>query len=220
MEQTVKKKQKKVYKNPQLPLLEEIGNAVTHGLGVIFTIVVMILMYIKADTLTEYLAVSIYSFGLFILYIMSTLYHSFKAGTKVKAVFRRFDHCSIYFLIGGTFAPILLCLIGGKTGINFFIIQWIIIFIGVTIKAIFHPSRLLPLHVTFYLLLGWSGLLFIKDLYVINHNLFYLILSGGIVYSLGVIPFGLKFKGAHFIWHFFVLGGTILQFIGIYLYII
>ena len=67
--------------------------------------------------------------------------------------------------------------------------------------------------------LGWSGLILLPQMMATNFALPLFILLGGVVYSLGIIPFALKKKGAHFIWHFFVLGGAIVQWLGIYLYI-
>ena len=135
---------------------------------------------------------------------------------NVKRLFRRFDYSSIYLLIGATFIPILLIYIGGTYGIIFAIIQWIIIITGVIFIAIFGPHKLRALHITLYVTLGWSGLLLLPNMIKNNIQLFYYILGGGIIYTLGIIPFALKKKASHFIWHFFVLLGAIVQFIGIY----
>ena len=70
-----------------------------------------------------------------------------------------------------------------------------------------------------YLILGWSGLVFMPEMISRDIGFFALIIGGGIVYSLGVIPFAIKAKVSHFIWHFFVLAGAVVQWIGIYIYI-
>ena len=93
---------------PHLSVLEEIGNAVTHGVGAILAIVGLVLMLLKSDTLTKALASWVYGLSMFLMMIMSCLYHSFRYGSTVKRIFRRFDYSSIYLLIGGTFAPLLL----------------------------------------------------------------------------------------------------------------
>ena len=208
-----------VIEPPKRPVLEEIGNSVTHGLGAIFAVVAYILMLISADTAKEVVAASIYFFGLLTMMTMSCLYHAFKHGSTVKRVFRRFDYSSIYLLIGATFAPILLCYIGGTFGTVFLIIQWLIIATGITFVAIFGPAKLKGLHMTLYIVLGWSGLMFFPQMLNGNLGFFLFILLGGVIYSLGIIPFSLKKKSSHFIWHFFVLGGAIVQWLGIYLYI-
>ena len=147
---------------------------------------------------------------------MSCLYHSFKYGSTVKRLFRRFDYSSIYLLIGATFVPILLIFFGGSFGIIFVIIQWIIIITGVAFIGVFGPHKLKALHITLYIVLGWSGLILLPKMLTDNITLFCYILGGGIIYTLGIIPFALKKKVSHFIWHFFVLLGAIVQFIGIF----
>ena len=150
---------------------------------------------------------------------MSCLYHAFPYQSVAKRVFRRFDYSSIYLLIGATFAPILLCYIGGIKGLIFLIIQWIIIGIGITLIAIFGPSRLKYIHFPLYFLLGWSGLLFLPQMFSNDFTFFMLILSGGITYSLGIVPFIIDKKVSHFIWHFFLISVAVIQWVGIFLYI-
>lgn len=198
---------------------EEIGNSVTHGIAFILGVIATVMMIIKADTQLEYIGCSIFGFGIMILYLMSCLYHSFKLGTTVKQVFKRFDHLSIYLLIGGTFAPLLLCAVRQPLGYVFFAVQWLLIIIGVILKSI-SPSKHHKMHVALYLLIGWSGLFLMSDLILIDMSLCLLILFGGIVYSLGVVFYASNFKYAHFAWHFFCIGGTLLHFLGVYLYVL
>lgn len=204
---------------PKRSLLEEIGNAVTHGVGAAFAIVAIVLMLIKAVTREELFGAVIYSVGLFVMFCISALYHAFPYGSKVKRLFRRFDYSSIYLLIGATFAPILLAYIGGIKGTVFFIIQWAVIALGVSLIGVFGAGKLRFIHFPLYILLGWSGLILIPDLIRGSAEFFIYIILGGAVYSLGMIPFAIKAKISHFIWHFFVIGGAVLQWIGIYKYI-
>lgn len=203
----------------RLSVLEEIGNAVTHGVGSLLSIAGFVLMLTGSGSAAETVSACVYFFGLFILFTMSCLYHSFKYGSTVKRVFRRFDHASIYLLIGATFAPILLAYIGGVRGLVFFIVQWAVIALGVTLIGVFGPTKFKRLNFSLYLILGWSALLFMP--YIIKHDPGFSvwILGGGIVYTLGTIPFRIKRKVSHFIWHFFVLAGAIIQWFGIYFYI-
>lgn len=204
---------------PYRSILEEIGNAITHGVGSVLSIIAFILMLISSTNMNERIGGIIYFIGLFTLFTMSCLYHAFPYASKVKRVFRRFDYLSIYLLIGATFAPILLEYIGGTLGVIFFIIQWVIIILGVTFVAIFGPSKLKIIHIILYFILGWSGLIFLPQMIKSDLGFFFYILGGGIIYSLGIIPFAINKKTAHFIWHFFVLVGAIVQWLGIYLYI-
>lgn len=202
---------------PKRSTLEEIGNAVTHGVGTLFAIVAFLLMILHSTSPQQTFAAIVYSIGLIVLFTMSCLYHSFRQGSRVKRLFRRFDYSSIYLLIGATFAPILLCQIGGVFGWVFFGVQWAIIATGITFIGVFGPSKLKPLHMTLYILLGWSALLLLPSMLSNNPTLFIYVLVGGVIYTLGIIPFVLKKGCAHFIWHFFVLGGAIVQWIGIYI---
>lgn len=202
---------------PKRSVLEEIGNATTHGIGSIFSIIAFLMMLKSSETKTQVIASIIYFIGLFIMFTTSCLYHSFKYGSAVKRLFRRFDYSSIYLLIGATFVPILLIFIGETFRIVFVIIQWIIIITGITFIGVFGPHKLRVLHITLYIVLGWSGLILLPKMVMENITLFYYILGGGIIYTLGIIPFAIKAKVSHFIWHFFVLFGAIVQFIGIFI---
>ena len=204
---------------PKRPVLEEIGNAITHGVGAVLSILAFLAMIFAADRASEYVAASIYFAGLFIMLLISCLYHSFPQGSTVKRVFRRFEYFCIYLLIGATFAPFLLCYLGGAYGITFFVVQWVIIALGVMMIAIFGPTKMKWLHYTLYPLLGWSALLLIPPMLANHIGFFWYVLLGGIIYSLGIIPFSLKKKCSHFIWHFFVLGGAAVQWVGIYIYL-
>ena len=204
---------------PKRPVLEEIGNAVTHGIGAILAIVALVLMLKKSNTGLAITASIVYGLSMFIMMLMSCLYHSFKSGSKVKRIWRRFDYSSIYLLIGGTFAPLYLVYWGDILGIVLFIIQWCFIVLGITLVCVFGPGRFKWIHYTMYFVIGWSGLVFIPDWIKNNLELLWMILGGGVVYTLGMIPFAKKsIKSAHFIWHFFVLAGAIVQFLGILLF--
>ena len=207
---------KNVQVMPKRGILEEIGNAVTHGVGSIFSIVVLILMLINSKTSVETISAIIYFIGMFMMFTMSCLYHAFKTDSKVKRLFRRFDYLSIYLLIGSTYTPILLSFVGGVEGIVICAIQWVIIVTGVTIIGVFGQNRPKWLHFTLYFILGWCGILLVPNL-IKDLTFFLLILAGGLVYTIGIIPFVLKKKVAHFIWHFFVLFGAVIQWIGIFI---
>ncbi|MBE0700755.1 MAG: hemolysin III family protein [Acholeplasmataceae bacterium] len=208
---------------------EEIANAVSHGMMAIFGIVALILLLIRSDSALKATSAVIFGFGIINLYSMSTIYHALTHKTA-KNVFKRFDHLSIYILIGGTFAPALLLLpdlreplfgIQGMLGLGptMFIIQWILIAVGVVFKSIW-IKRFAKLHVFLYLAMGWSALIFIQALFAYDPGAFYLVFAGGIAYSIGVIFYALSnIKYFHFVWHIFTSLGTILQFIAIYRYL-
>lgn len=211
---------RKLNEPPKLPTLEEVGNSVSHGIGAVFALVAIVLLLLKSTEPLEIVASLVYGMSIFIMMLSSCLYHAFKSRSKVKRVFRRFDYASIYLLIGGTFAPILLVDLSGTLGAVLFGVQWAIIFLGITLTSVFGPGRFKWIHFTLYFTIGWSGILFVPGWIRTNIPLLLFILGGGLVYTLGMIPFAKRgTPAAHFIWHIFVLLGCIVQFLGIYLYI-
>ena len=204
---------------PRRSVLEEIGNAVVHGVGALLSIVGTVLLLLRSEPGAELLSAIVYGFCLLMLFLMSCLYHAFRWGSRVKRLWRRFDYISIYLLIGGTFTPLWLVWWGSRTGVILCCIQWAVIVTAVTLVGVFGPGRPKWLHMTLFIVLGWSGLVFLPGLFRENVPLLLCVLLGGVVYTLGIIPFALKRKGAHFLWHFFVLFGAVIHWIGLYLYV-
>lgn len=201
---------------PRLTLGEEVFNTVSHALGAGLAVAAMVLLLLRSKTSFEIMASCFYGISMVVMMLASSIYHGMPSGSKVKRICRRFDYTSIYLLIGGTFAPILLIYVGGMLGIMLFCVQWGIILCGVVLVFVFGPGRWRPLHFTLYFLLGWSGLLFIPSFYINNRMLLCYILSGGLLYTLGMIPFAKKRKWNHCIWHLFVLAAAVLHWLGIY----
>ncbi|MGI6771166.1 MAG: PAQR family membrane homeostasis protein TrhA [Acholeplasmataceae bacterium] len=197
---------------------EELANAISHGVAALLGIVGLVLLLVKSTNTSEYVGSAIFGASIIILYTMSCLYHSFPPGTT-KAVFKRFDHVSIYLLIGGTFAPIFLIALPSPLKWIMLAAQWAIIITGIVLKAVM-VYRFQKVHIVLFLLLGWSGVFFMHKLAAFPYSLWY-ILAGGVAYSIGVIFYALRpFKYAHFIWHLFVIAGTTLQFFAVYLYLL
>ncbi|HPX71544.1 MAG TPA: hemolysin III family protein [Acholeplasmataceae bacterium] len=197
---------------------EELANAISLGVAALLGIVGLVLLLVKSTNTSEYVGSAIFGASIIILYTMSCLYHSFPPGTT-KAVFKRFDHVSIYLLIGGTFAPIFLIALPSPLKWIMLAAQWAIIITGIVLKAVM-VYRFQKVHIVLFLLLGWSGVFFMHKLAAFPYSLWY-ILAGGVAYSIGVIFYALRpFKYAHFIWHLFVIAGTTLQFFAVYLYLL
>ena len=201
---------------PVLTLGEEIFNAVSHGLGTLLAVAGMVLLLVRSATGVEVMASCFYGISMTVMMAMSGLYHALPCGSAAKRVCRRFDYTSIYLLIGGTFAPIFLVYLGNAVGIVLFCAQWAVILCGVTLVMVFGPGKWRPLHFTLYFLLGWSGLLFLPTFYLHSPALLGFILAGGVVYTAGMIPFAVKRKYNHCIWHVFVLTAAALHWFGIY----
>ena len=185
---------------PRLTVGEEVLNAISHGLGAALAVAGLILHLLRSDTPLKIVASCFYGISLFMMMLMSCLYHAMPAGSSVKRLWRRFDYTSIYLLIG----------------ITLFCVQWAVILLGVTLIAVFGPGRWRPLHFTLYFLLGWSGLAFLPSFYRYARTLLWFILAGGVMYTLGIIPFARNRRYDHCMWHLFVLVAAVLHWVGIY----
>lgn len=201
---------------PRLTVGEEIFNAISHGAGTVFAVVAFIMMLLHSGSVMQMTAACFYGISMIVMMLCSCIYHAMPTGSKIKRICRRLDYSSIYLLIGGTFAPVLLVFMGNRLGLIFFCVQWAVIASGVTLVAVFGPGRWRPLHFTLYFVIGWSGLLFLPELFRCDKMLLLLIFLGGAAYTLGMIPFARKKKYDHCVWHIFVLLGAFLQWFGIY----
>jgi hemolysin III len=199
---------------------EEIWNAITHGLGVIFALGAMpFLLYdaYQAGGFTVTFGVAVFGFGMLMCYLSSTLYHAVTR-EKLKSRFLIWDHISIYLLIGGTYTPVVLAYTDSQTATIFLSIMWTMIVIASVLK-LFYTGSFEKLSLVLYLFLGWMIVFLAESMYQnMPLEVFWWILAGGIAYSVGVIFFiweRLPFN--HSIWHLLVLAGTIFHFVAIYL---
>ena len=147
-----------------------------------------------------------------ILYSVSCLYHSLKRN-KAKRVFRILDHCSIFLLISGTYAPISVLLIGGKIGWWLLAVNTLCAVVGIVLNAI-DMKRWEKASLILYVIMGWMCLFTVKPLITNTPDgVLWLLVSGGVAYTLGICFYkadGKKYM--HFIWHLFVLIGSVLHF--------
>lgn len=201
---------------------EEIANAVSHGIGSLLAIAGTVLLIVKAAVVTKsalaVCSVSLYGASMIFLYTMSCIYHSLTA-PRGKKVFRIFDHCSIFLLILGTYIPISLLAVGGKLGWWLFGINTACAVIGIVLNSI-SIERWHKLSMVLYLIMGWLIIVAIRYVYfAIPINGMVLLVAGGVAYTLGVLFYkDKKHYYMHFIWHLFVVAGSVLQFFCIFLY--
>ena len=210
------KKGKEVYR--KLTVREEIFNSITHGIGTMLSIAALVLLIvfaaIKGNT-WHVVSFTIFGSTLVLLYLSSTLYHSFTK-EKVKNVFARFDHAAIFLLIAGTYTPFLLTAIRGTFGWTLFGIIWAVAIAGVVIRSIY-LTRFRKLMVGLYLAMGWMFVVAIGPMMknLPGISLLFLLL-GGIFYSVGVVFYSWRsLKYGHGIWHLFVLAGSIMHFFAV-----
>lgn len=199
---------------------EEIANAVSHGIGALASLAGMILLIVlsaKQGNLATMICGLIYGLSLLILYTSSTLYHALTA-PKAKRIFRILDHCNIFLLITGTYAPISVLMIGGRLGYGLLIANSACGILGILLNAI-NMKKFKAVSMVLYILMGWMCIFIAKPLMqAVPVNLLWLLLGGGIAYTVGIVFYALKKpKFMHFIWHIFVLAGSILQFVFILL---
>lgn len=207
---------------PSYNLKEEIINSVSHGIGAIFSIVVLILCIIKASNVKSIISVIIYGVLMFILYVISCIYHALGRNVSGKKVLRVIDHINVMLMVAGTYMPICLSLLDAKLGWWVFGIVWFITIIAVVFNAI-DVDKYTVISVICNLLLGWGVLLLIKPLLnVCSMNGIILLILGGVMYTVGSILYGIgsKIPYMHSVFHFFVLFGSIFHFIFIYGYCI
>jgi len=204
-------------------LSEEIWHAITHGLGLFLSIIALVMLVsfasIGGNTL-HIISASVYGTALLLMYGSSTFYHAI-SHHKIKLLLQKFDHSAIYFLIAGTYTPIVLLSVGGFEGWAIFSFEWTLASIGIYLKFRY-PNRFELFSLIAYVVMGWIILLSISTLKAnIDPVGFWLIVAGGLSYSGGVI-FYIKdhINYYHAIWHIFVLVGSILQFLAVAFYII
>lgn len=211
-------KDKPSYEKPFYTIGEEIANSITHGIGAALSIAGLTLLIalgvIYGDGWRVF-SFTIFGSSLVILYMASTLYHSFQH-PKVKSIFRVLDHASIYVLIAGTYTPFLLISMRDSFGWTMFAIVWGMAITGVLWK-IFFLGRYEVLATAIYVLMGWMCILAFKEMMTsIPPGGMTFLITGGVVYTLGVIFYAWeKLPYNHAIWHLFVLGGSVCHYFAV-----
>lgn len=197
-------------------------NMVTHIVGGAFGVLALLLCLLRASVTGSPLgifSVAVYGLAMVAVYTISSIYHGLRPGTA-KKVLQILDHCTIYFLIAGTYTPILLCAFVPTypvIGWGLLATEWTLCFLAATITAVdLRAYRVFSM--ICYIAMGWGVVFFIPQcVQVMTATGFYILLSGGIAYTIGAILFGLgvKLRWMHSVFHIFVVLGSLLQFISI-----
>lgn len=201
---------------------EEIANSISHGVGAGLSVAALVLLIVRSVTTSSgaigVVSASIYGGSLVILYLLSCLYHAL-AKTRARKVFQVLDHCSIFILIVGTYTPISLCYIKGAIGWTIFGINAGCMVLGIVFNAI-NMERWKKASLVLYVIMGWLIVISIKSILTFPPAALWFLVLGGVSYTVGIIFYKKKeLKFFHFIWHIFVLGGSILQFFCVYFYV-
>ena len=202
---------------------EEIANSITHGVGLLASIVAFPLLLVRAHASSDPSAVAgaiIFGTTLILLYATSTVYHALPI-SKGKQFFRVLDHSAIYLLIAGTYTPFALGPLRGPWGWSLLVVIWVLALIGIASK-ITVGFRLPHLSTALYLIMGWLIVVAIKPLVeaIPRAGLLWLA-AGGIAYTGGVVFYAMKrVRYAHMIWHLCVAVGSVCHFIAVLRYAI
>ena len=206
---------------------EEIMNMVTHIVGAAFGIVALVLCVVRAAGRGDGYSVAasvIYGVSIITLYTMSSVYHGLRPGLA-KKVMQVIDHCTIYFLISGSYTPFALVAIRPEypaLGWGMFIFEWALTALAVTLTAI-DLKKYNVFSMICYIGMGWAIIPFAKIVIeTVTFPGFILVLSGGIAYTVGAVLYGIGSKKhwMHSVFHIFVVLGTLLQFFAIYFYVV
>jgi len=206
---------------------EEIMNMVTHIAGGGLGVLVLALCVIKAafsGNAIKIISAGIYGCSMVALYAMSSIYHGLHPGTG-KKVLQIIDHCTIYFLIAGTYTPIVLCAIAPVfpvLGWGLFFAEWALAILAATLTAIdLHNYRIFSM--ICYIGMGWAIIFFLPQAIIaLTASGFWLTFAGGIAYTIGAVLYGIgsKIRWMHSVFHIFVVLGSILQFFAILFYVL
>jgi hemolysin III len=201
----------------------EFANTLTHGVGLLLSLgglVVLLYLAITRGGAMHIVSFAIYGTCLVLAYLASTFYHAARCRRR-KLQLRMLDHCSIYLLIAGSYTPFLLVgLHGGVWGWSLFGVVWGIALVGIAMKImVSHQSS--RLSTWSYLAMGWIALVAIKPLYEqLVMGAFVFLVLGGVSYTVGVYFFARGHKHMHHaVWHLFVLGGSVLHFLAVAIYL-
>jgi hemolysin III len=206
--------------NRKYLITNEVLNAVTHGVGVVLSIIGFVFLLGKATSELHYVSFIIYGVSLLLLFLASTLYHSL-IFTKAKKVFQVFDHCSIYLLIAGTYTPYCLLYIKGTIGIVLLSVIWLAAIVGIVYKSLTlsKVKSVSKLSTIIYNVMGWAVVIALPSLYhSVGLKGLLLLVAGGVAYTVGSLFYSMKKRRyMHVVWHLFVMLGAMLMFFSIYL---
>ncbi|MCH5250182.1 MAG: hemolysin III family protein [Lachnospiraceae bacterium] len=211
--------------------IREPGSAITHFIGMMLAVFASTPLLIKTAAAANpiaYLAMVIFMFSMITLYGASALYHSVNVKDRILKIFRKIDHMMIFVLIAGSYTPVCLLVLGGRSGYTLLAVVWSIAIIGMLVKALWItcPKWFSSI---IYIAMGWVCLGVFGQLWTtLSRGAFLWLLAGGLIYTAGGVIYALKLPifnsrhknfGSHEIFHLFVMGGSICHFIFMYLYV-
>lgn len=199
---------------------EERANMISHGIGGVLAAAAAVPLVgrgILSGSVKATFSLLAYGLSLVLLYTVSAVYHGTKDPEK-KRIMRIMDHCSIFLLILGTYIPMSLLVIGGKTGWMLFLTNTALAVIGITLNAV-SLERFDKVCLLLYALMGWLAVAAMRAILAALPPLgTVLLVGGGVAYTAGILFYKSKRHYMHFVWHLFVLAGSVLQYCCVALY--
>lgn len=199
---------------------EEIANTVSHGLGAVLALSAAVPLAVRGfrtGSVKAGFSLTAYAVSLVLLYTASAVYHAVRE-PEIKRALRIMDHCSIFVLILGTYIPMALLVVGGTMGWMLFLTNSTLAVIGIILNTI-DLTRFDKISLALYGLMGWLVLAAMKAIIDTLPPLgLGLLAGGGVAYTLGIVFYKSQGKYMHFVWHLFVLAGSVLQFLCISMY--
>lgn len=212
--------------------IKEPGSAITHFIGMLMAIFAAVPLLIKAahePSKIYVVSLTVYAASLILLYAASTTYHTFDISPKINTILKKIDHMMISVLIAGSYTPVCLIVLKGRTGLILLSIVWAIALAGILIKAfwVYCPKWVSSV---LYIGMGWTCVLaFTQILNNMSPAAFGWLLAGGIIYTVGGVIYALKLPlfnsrhknfGSHEIFHLFVMGGSACHFVVMYAFLL
>jgi hemolysin III len=197
---------------------EETANAVSHGVGLLATVIAspfLLIAVARRGGPAVVVGASVFAMAVMLLYVTSTLYHALPA-SRAKRVFRVIDHGAIFLLIAGTYTPFTLGVLRGGWGWTIFGLVWGLAILGICVKVI-AGIRFPVLSTCLYVGMGWLALIAIRPiwLHMPMPGVLWLV-AGGVAYTAGVAFYAFdRVRYLHFVWHLFVIAGTVCHFVAV-----
>lgn len=202
---------------------EEIANWVTHGLGLVASIVGLTLLIVYSSlrgNAWHVVSFTVFGLTLLTLYTVSTLYHARRSG-RAKSLFRKLDHAAIFLLIAGTYTPFLLTHLRGPWGWSLFGVIWGLCGAGAVFQLFFGERYRLTSTLA-YLFVGWLIVVAFEPMVAyVPHGGLWLLFAGGLCYTCGVVFYHWhRLRYHHAVWHGFVLGGSSCHYLAVLLFLL
>ena len=211
--------------------IREPGSAITHFIGMMLAVFAAVPLLVKAGVSSggdHFIAMAIFMASMILLYGASATYHSVNLTGRYLRILRKLDHMMIFVLIAGSYTPVCLIVLGGKTGYTLLALVWGIALAGMLVKAFWITCPKWFSSAT-YIAMGWVCVLVFGRLFdTLSTAAFLWLLAGGIVYTVGGVIYALKLPlfnsrhrefGSHEVFHLFVMAGSLCHFIFMYCYV-